>query len=101
MQDRNQDDIYQIAINRARLKDRLDPGNWELCISGSGGKSLLRLIDDSGDTNQEKGNRQTKYNVVSGSLTGGVQNSTEIFGEVYPQHGIIILGEEHLMIHHH
>ena len=51
-QDRNQDDIYAIAINRARLKDRLDPGNWELCISGSGGKSLLRLIDDSGDTNQ-------------------------------------------------
>ena len=91
-QDRNQDDIYAIAINRARLKDRLDPGNWELCISGSGGKSLLRLIDDSGDTNQAGNARQTKYNVVSGSLTGGVQNSTEIFGEVYPQHGIIILG---------
>ena len=30
MQDRNQDDIYVIAINRARLKDRLDPaiGNY-------------------------------------------------------------------------
>ena len=69
-----------------------------MCISGSGGKSLLRLIDDSGDTNQGIV-RQTKYNVVSGSLTGGVQNSTEIFGEVYPQHGIIILGD--LMIHHH
>ena len=90
-QDRNQDDIYAIAINRARLKDRLDPGNWELVLSGSGGETL-RLIDDSGDTNQAGNARQTKYNVVSGSLVGGVQNSTEIFGEVYPHHGIIILG---------
>ena len=90
-QDRNQDDIYAIAINRARLKDRLDPGNWELVLSGSGGETL-RLIDDSGDTNQAGNARQTKYNIVSGSLVGGVQNSTEIFGEVYPQHGILILG---------
>ena len=36
--------------------------------------------------------RQTKYNIVSGSLTGGIQNSTRHFGEVYPQHGIIVLG---------
>ena len=63
-----------------------------MCISGSGGKSLLRLIEDSGDTNQAGKASQTIYNVVSCSLTGGVQNSKEIFVEVYPQHGIIILG---------
>ena len=90
--DETQNDIYAIAINRARIKDRLDPGNWELCISGSGGTDMLRLIDDSGDTNQSGNARQTKYNVVSGSLLNGVQNSTQIYGEVYPQHGIIILG---------
>ena len=90
--DTNQDDVYVIAINRARLKDRLDPGNWELCISGSGGNDMLRLLDDSGDTNQAGNARQTKYNIVSGSLTGGIQNSTRHFGEVYPQHGIIVLG---------
>ena len=65
--DTNQNDVYAIAINRARLKDRLDPGNWELCISGSGGNNMLRLIDDSGDRDQSGNARQTKYNVVSGS----------------------------------
>ena len=91
-QDTNQNDVYAISINRSRLKDRLDPGNWELCISGSGGNDMLRLIDDSGDRDQSGNARQTKYNVVSGSLLNGVQNSTRVFGEVYPQHGIIILG---------
>lgn len=90
--DESQDDIYAIAINRARIKDRLDPGNWELCISGSAGKPMLRLIDDSGDTDQAGNARQTKYNIVSGSLLNGVQSSAQIYGEVYPQHGIIILG---------
>ena len=91
-EDTNQDDIYVIAINRARLKDRLDPGNWELCISGSGGTDMLRLIDDSGDTDQAGNARKTKYNIVSGSLLNGVQNTSTIYGEVYPQHGILVLG---------
>ena len=91
-EDTNQNDVYAIAINRARIKDRLDPGNWELCISASAGKPLLRLIDDSGDTNQAGNPRQTKYNIVSGSLAAGVQDSSQIYGEVYPQHGIIVLG---------
>ena len=91
-EDTNQNDVYAIAINRARLKDRLDPGNWELVISASAGKPVLRLIDDSGDTNQAGNPRQTKYNIVSGSLAAGVQDSSQIYGEVYPQHGIIVLG---------
>ena len=36
--DTNQDDIYAIAINRARLKDRLRPSKLELCLSGSSGE---------------------------------------------------------------
>lgn len=91
-EDTNQDDIYVISINRARLKDKLDPGNWELVLSGSGGETL-RLIDDSGDRDQTGTNpNKNVYNVVSGSITNGVQNSTEIFGAVYPQFGTIILG---------
>ena len=86
-----QDDVYVISINRARIKDKLDPGNWELVLSGSGGK-MLRLVDNSGDTNQLGNSNQSKYNVVSGSLLNGVHSETEIFGEVYPQFGIIVLG---------
>lgn len=88
--DVTQDDVYVISINRARIKDKLDPGNWELVLSGSTGETL-RLIDNSGDTNQLGNSNQNKYNVVSGSLLDGVLTETEVFGEVYPQFGIIVL----------
>ena len=84
------DDIYAITINRARLKDKLDRGNWELCISGSP-TGTLRLIDDSGDVNQNSSNDAESYNVVSGSLANGVFSTTQIFGAVYPHRGVIIL----------
>ena len=83
-------DIYAITINRARLKDKLDRGNWELCISGSP-TGTLRLIDDSGDVNQNSSNDAESYNVVSGSLASGVFSTTQIFGAVYPHRGVIIL----------
>jgi len=85
-----QDDVYVISINRARIKDKLDPGNWELVLSGSTGETL-RLVDDSGDTNQLGNSNKQAYNVVSGSLLNGVQNEDEIFGAVYPQFGIVVL----------
>lgn len=86
----NSNDIYAITINRARLKDKLDRGNWELCISGSP-TGVLRLIDDSGDVNQNSSNDAESYNVVSGSLANGVFSTTQIFGAVYPHRGVIIL----------
>jgi hypothetical protein len=89
--DVTQDDVYVISINRARIKDKLDPGNWELVLSGSAGETL-RLIDNSGDTNQLGNSNKNVYNVVSGSLLNGVHSETEVFGAVYPQFGIIVLG---------
>ena len=84
-----QDDVYVVSINRARIKDKLDPGNWELCLKN--GSDELRLIDDSGDTNQLGNSNKNVYNIVSGSLVDGVHNENEIFGAVYPQFGIIVL----------
>jgi hypothetical protein len=86
-----QNDIYVISINRSRLRDKLDPGNWELVLSGSNGK-MLRLIDDSGDVNQLGNSTLTSYNVVSGSLLNGVKASSPVFGAVFPQFGCIVLG---------
>lgn len=83
-------DIYAITINRARLKDKLDRGNFEICISGSP-TGVLRLIDDSGDVNQNSSNDLESYNIVSGSLANGVFSATQIFGAVFPHRGIIIL----------
>lgn len=85
-----QEDVYVITINRARLKDKLDPGNWELVLSGSSGETL-RLIDNSGDTNQLGSSNEVSYNVVSGSLADGVYATTPVFGAVYPQFGVIVL----------
>jgi hypothetical protein len=87
----SQDDVYVISINRERIKDKLDPGNWELVLSGSNGETL-RLVDDSGDTNQLGNSNQNVYNVVSGSLLNGVHATTPVYGAVYPQFGVIVLG---------
>jgi len=83
------DSIYAINYNRARLKDRLDPGNWQLTLAQLSGSTVpnashtgsnvkvntptpnfITLIDDSGDVNNT-GTLGTGnvYNIVSGSLT--------------------------------
>jgi hypothetical protein len=79
--------IYAINFKRSRLKDKLDPGNWEVLVGN------LRLIDDSGDTGQTTTTDREYYNVVSGSLSSGVYtpSTTLTYGRVYPKRGIIVL----------
>lgn len=83
--------IYVINFKRSRLKDKLDRGNWELTLSGSG--KQIKLIDDSDDTAQLNSAEQEYYNVVSGSLSSGVSvpSTTLTYGRVYPQRGVIVL----------
>lgn len=95
------DQIYVIAVSRARFKGYVDPGNWQLTLSGSNG--TFTFIDDSSQT---LGTRRSfaknglVFNVVSGSISGVsgsvVSNTTgsasgEGFGLFYPQKGIIVL----------
>lgn len=93
------DHIYVINLQRSRIREQLDPGNWQLPLSGA--KGIFTFIDDSGQTlgaltaNSKAGR---VFNVVSGSL-GGVSGSTQVsasfngtgFGLVYPDLGIIVL----------
>lgn len=86
-------DIYVININRARFKQALDPGNWQLGLSGSNG--VRTFIDDFGSPTTISGNviASNAYNVRSGSLLGtssSFGNST-IYGTVFPDYGAIIL----------
>ena len=105
------DSIYALNFNRARIKDKLDPGNWQLSLAalsgsffannihtGSNVKSLntsfISLIDDSGQTQQENLSTAGRvYNIVSGSITGGVFNTSapKYYGLAYPDMGILIL----------
>src|SRR6185312_9804714 len=97
----NSDHIYVINIERAQLKVQLDPGNWELFLSGTNG--IFTFIDDSGQTlSPTLGKTGQIFNVVSGSLTGASgstiatsQSATKGgFGLVYPELGIIILSPD-------
>ena len=109
------DSIYAINYNRARLKDRLDPGNWQLTLAQLSGSTVpnashtgsnvkvntptpnfITLIDDSGDVNNTgtlgSGN---VYNIVSGSLTNGIFNPSapRYYGLMYPSLGVVILND--------
>ena len=114
--------IYVVNFNRSRLKEKLDPGNIELCIGHLSGSAFvnsvhtgsnvqinaltnqyLKLIDDSGDATQTvsvTGTAGKVYNVVSGSIAGGIYNSTSpnYFGLMYPDLGIVVLNADSLNI---
>ena len=83
------DDIYVINFQRTRLKQALDPGNWQLSLSGSSG--VYTFIDDSGLTTAVVGNlvASNVYNIKSGSLTTSPTGS--VVGLVFPDYGVIIL----------
>jgi hypothetical protein len=93
------DSIYVLNIGRARFREEMDAGNWELALSGSNGK--FTFIDDSGkkfgDTFGKPGRI---FKVVSGSLNIGTQNDATVvtdtaannlgYGLFYPDRGIIV-----------
>jgi hypothetical protein len=93
-------DIYAVNINRARYREKMDPGNWSLNLSGSNG--LFKFIDDSGKKfGDTLGKAGRVFKVVSGSLNLGTENAATInsttssgnegFGLFYPDRGIIVL----------
>ena len=114
--------IYVLNFNRARYREKLDPGNFELTLAQLSGSMLggmfnaahtgsgvklsgtghhLQIIDDSsltsGGSVDEGG---LVYNLVSGSIDEGTQihnaSAPVYYGLLYPQHGIAILNGEKL-----
>lgn len=105
------DQIYAITFNRSRYKQRLDPGNVEISVAEltgsayannvftgsnvvvSSSNKVVKLIDDSGDATQTGDDSKTSYNLVSGSISGGIFNSSSphYYGKVYPSLGIAVI----------
>lgn len=91
------DEIYVISFTGAKMKDQLDPGQFELTLSGSGvgsGPLSVTLIDDS-RTNTNPTSLQTggkMYNLIQGTIAGGAKvNYYQGFGAVYPTLGMVVL----------
>ena len=109
------DSIYAINYNRSRVKDRLDPGNWQMTLAQLSGSTVpnashtgsnvkvqtlnpnfITLIDDSGDLyNLGTAGTGNVYNIVSGSLANGIFNPTApvYYGLMYPTFGVAILND--------
>lgn len=82
------DDIFVVNINRARIKQKLDPGNWELRLKGS--VTTMKLIDGSGAGENPSINEAGRiFNIYSGS--GAVTASNTVYGLAYPDLGILII----------
>ena len=100
--------IFAIAIDRARMREKVDPGNWEITL-GNPAAGNVQLIDDSStNTSPINANGVTEFNVVTGSIQGG---STTIhtaassegsvsgsYGKFYPDLGLIVLSAHRLQI---
>lgn len=101
--------IFAININRARLKDRLDPGNFQMNLATLSGShsinnyhtgsnvqvstnlKVVHLIDDSSTAQQAVSQIGRTYNLVSGSIASGVYSPKTYYGSVYPEQGVIIV----------
>ena len=88
------EDFYFMVFNRARMREKIDPGNWEIKAG------TTHLIDDSGATTVATVNEGGRvFNIVSGSIGTGtaVINTTAAaqtggaLGMFYPDLGIILL----------
>lgn len=102
------DSIYVINFKRSLLKERLDPGNFELplatmtnatditnktgSLTASG--SVITLIDDSSEASAKIGESGRVYSIVSGSINGGIYKvggKSVYYGLAYPDYGTLIL----------
>ena len=99
--DTSSKEFYAISFKRSRMREKVDPGNWELHLDA--GTPQVKLIDDSGaTTNPTSGIGGRVFNVVSGSIaTGTAVTKTAAdsqagggIGLFYPDMGLIILNAD-------
>lgn len=116
------DSVYILNFNRARIREKIDPGNFELTLarlSGSigtafansahtgsnvrvaGDNSYFQIIDDSSIvTGGTIDDGKLVYNLISGSIDNGTQvfnpSSPVYYGLLYPQYGVAVLNANKL-----
>ena len=89
-------EVYILMLERAKMKDKLNEGNWTLVLSGSNTGTTgveLKLTDDSKvnkAVGSPVGNKFSIYSGSNGTLSSSLHPGTK-FGEVYPNVGCIVL----------
>ena len=90
-------DAYFVVAERLQMKDRLNPGTWTLSLSGSltaGAAQTLHLTDNSKIANAQAAPFGERYDIISGSA--GSQKGSTVYGNFYPDAGIMVLGANQL-----
>jgi hypothetical protein len=83
-------EIFVINISRARYKESLLPGSFNLKLTS--GSRTFYLTDDSGTTNLTRFIGENRYyNIISGSNGSGSMSDTNYYGLFFPDLDIIIL----------
>ena len=91
-------DFWVISVDRARYKESIFPGSFNIALSGSGG--LLQLTDNSKDITVQSFLGSTRvYQIVSGSNgsaagTSGFVNGSGSYGLLFPDLGTILLNPD-------
>jgi len=92
------DDFWVISVDRARYKESIFPGSFNIALSGSGG--LLELTDNSKDIQVQTFLGSSRvYQLVSGSngssiAGGGFVANSGSYGLLFPELGTIILNPD-------
>ena len=98
-QGQTSDDIYVISINRARYKEKLFPGTFNLKLDSGSGGPVLYLTDNSNDvTTVSYVDAGRVYDIISGSngtkhvgSAYGYNTAGGSYGKFLPDVGVIIL----------
>lgn len=93
------DEIIVFNIARARFRQKIDPGNWELRIASGtladGATSYMSFVDNSGEEETPTLNEAGRVvGIYSGS--GAVTASNTVYGLFYPDHGVFVFNATRL-----
>lgn len=90
----NADEIYVISFAGSKIKDQLDPGQFEITIKGDSSDTIT-FIDDSrynaNPVSTQGGGKM--YNLIQGTIAGGSAYTSYFYegiGAVYPSLGIAV-----------
>lgn len=93
------DEIIVFNVARARFRQKIDPGNWELRIASgtlaNGATSYMSFVDNSGEEETPTLNEAGRViGIYSGS--GAVTASNTVYGLFYPDNGVFVFNATRL-----